>query len=153
MDVKISKFETSMSDKVKEACIAKIRHLFRETKEDAARRKKARQAGQKYKANEGSGEFVRKEIGLWEVSHALRHNSAKFVEDEVAGAVEFRPSVAFLTSNGFEVVARRLSYSGPSYDLRKCVWFKKPSYNVDRLFVRCPEITKEMEAKREYEKQ
>ena len=42
MSVKMSEFEPSMSDNVKAACIAKIRDLFRETEDDAARQKRVR---------------------------------------------------------------------------------------------------------------
>ena len=114
-----------MNDEVKAACIGKIKNLFRETEDEAARRKRARQEGQKHKAVTTGGDHSRKEIGLWEVNHALRHKSGKL--DETEAAVEFRPSLAWLSANGFAVSARRLQYTHPKY----C---------IDRIFIGFSEV-------------
>ena len=107
VSVKISECETSMSEKVKAARIAKIRDLFRETEDDAARQKRVRQEGRKSKTNATVGDREREEIGLWEFGHALRHENDKFVEDEIAGAAGFRPSMAWSATNGSAAAARR----------------------------------------------
>lgn len=169
--------ESKLTEEQRSICVKEIRNLFRETKQEAIKRKERRNEQSQLKKEGVPGiekgrafDYARDEIELWEVNHALRHNSKngeyKMVESlfgggnqtkpqrkknkdpkdpedrnspkkdgdyedpkDPDGTIEFRPSIAWLTTNGFTVVARRLFYN-------------HPSYNVDRLFVRCPEISK-----------